>query len=100
PLTISAGETMTQALMGRTPRVVRIGESTQGVFSDVLGRRLPNGWTFGLPNEVLRTAEGETFDGPRIPPEIPVEVTTEEGLDAGLDPACERARTELDLLSR
>ena len=37
PLTISAGETFTQALMGRTPRITRIGENTQGVFSDVLG---------------------------------------------------------------
>src|SRR5262249_28333929 len=34
PLTISAGETFTQALMGRTPHVTRIGENTQGVFSD------------------------------------------------------------------
>ena len=46
PLTISAGETLTQALMGRTPRVIRIGENTQGVFSDVLFRTLPNGWHF------------------------------------------------------
>src|SRR4029077_11571212 len=33
-MTISAGETFTQALMGRTPHVTRIGENTQGVFSD------------------------------------------------------------------
>ncbi len=48
PLTIGAGETFTQALMGRTPHVTCIGENTQGVFSDVLGRSLPNGWRFGL----------------------------------------------------
>ena len=66
----SSGETTTQALMGRRPHVVRIGENTQGVFSDVLGRRLPNGWTFGLPNEVFRTADGKTFDGPGIPPDV------------------------------
>jgi hypothetical protein len=66
PLTISAGETFTQALMGRTPRVLRIGENTQGVFSDVLGRDLSNGWSFGLPNEVFRTAQGTTFDGSGI----------------------------------
>jgi hypothetical protein len=57
PLTISAGETMTQALMGRSPKVLRIGENTQGVFSDVLRRTLPNGWYFGLPNEVFRSPE-------------------------------------------
>ncbi len=70
PLTISAGETFTQALMGRTPHIVRIGENTQGVFSDVLGRKLPNGWRFGLPNEIYRTPEGTIFDLVGIPPDI------------------------------
>ena len=91
PLTISAGETFTQALMGRTPHVTRIGENTQGVFSDVLGRRLPNGWRFGLPNEVFRTPEGATFDGVGIPPDITVPVFADEDVAAGRDPALARA---------
>jgi hypothetical protein len=91
PLTISAGETFTQALMGRTPHVTRIGENTQGVFSDVLGRRLPNGWTFGLPNEVYRTPQGTTFDGPGIPPDIAVPVFADDDVAAGQDPAIVRA---------
>ena len=96
PLTISAGETTTQALMGRTPKVVRIGENTQGVFSDILFRTLPNGWRFGLPNEVFRSPEGKTFDGPGIPPDIAVPVFADRDLAAGRDPGLERARTELD----
>jgi hypothetical protein len=91
PLTISAGETFTQALMGRTPHVTRIGENTQGVFSDVLGRRLPNGWTFGLPNEVFRTPEGTTFDGPGIPPEVAVPVFANQDIAAGNDPGMAKA---------
>ena len=91
PLTISAGETFTQALMGRTPHVVRIGENTQGVFSDVLGRNLPNGWEFGLPNEVFRTAQGTTFDGPGIPPDIVVPVFADDDVAAGRDPAMAKA---------
>ncbi len=91
PLTISAGETTTQALMGRAPKVLRIGENTQGVFSDVLGRRLPNGWRFGLPNEVFRTADGKTFDGPGIPPDIAVPVFADADLKAGRDPGLARA---------
>ncbi len=91
PLTISAGETFTQALMGRTPHVTRIGENTQGVFSDVLVRRLPNGWRFGLPNEVFRTQEGTTFDGTGIPPDIPVSVFADEDVAAGKDPGMARA---------
>lgn len=70
PDTISAGETFAMALMGREPHVTRIGQNTQGVFSDVLGRRLPNGWRFGLPNEVYLTGDGNTFDGPGVPPDL------------------------------
>jgi C-terminal processing protease CtpA/Prc len=91
PLTISAGETFTQALVGRTPHVTRIGEDTQGVFSDVLVKRLPNGWRFGLPNEVFRTREGTTYDGMGIPPDIPIPVFTEEDVAAGRDPGMAKA---------
>ncbi len=91
PLTISAGETFTQALMGRTPHVTRIGENTQGVFSDVLDRRLPNGWRFGLPNEVYRTPEGTAFDGVGIPPDIKVPLFAEADVAAGKDPALMKA---------
>jgi peptidase S41-like protein/tricorn protease-like protein len=91
PLTISAGETFTQALMGRTPPITRIGENTQGVFSDVLGRRLPNGWRFGLPNEVFRTPQGTTFDGPGIPPDAAVPVFADEDVAAGRDPGVAKA---------
>jgi Peptidase family S41 len=91
PLTISAGETLIQALMGRTPHVTRIGENTQGVFSDVLVRRLPNGWSFGLPNEVYRTPDRKTFDGAGIPPDIRVPVFADEDVAAGRDPAVAKA---------
>jgi Peptidase family S41 len=91
PLTISAGETFTQALMGRVPHVTRIGENTQGVFSDVLDRRLPNGWTFGLPNEVYRNAEGVAFDGTGIPPDISRPVFADADVAARKDPALMKA---------
>ncbi len=91
-LTISAGETFTQSLMGRSPAPLRIGENTQGVFSDILDRRLPNGWTFGLPNEEFLTADGRTFDGPGIPPALPTPVFTDEELSARRDSALTRAR--------
>ena len=97
PLTISAGETFTQALMGRTPHVVRVGEDTQGVFSDVLGREMPNGWSFGLPNEVFRTAQGTTFDGRGIPPDVIVPLFTESDIAARRDPAMAKA---LELLGQ
>jgi Peptidase family S41 len=91
PLTISAGETFTQALMGRTPHVTRIGENTQGVFSDVLGRKLPNGWGFGLPNEVFRTKRRTTFDAVGIPPDIAVPVFADVDIAGEKDPAMLKA---------
>jgi hypothetical protein len=97
PITMSAAETFTQALMGRTPHVTRIGENTQGVFSDVLDRRLPNGWSFGLPNEVYRTPKGTTFDGIGIPPDIQVAVYADEDVSAGRDPGIAKA---LQVLSK
>jgi C-terminal processing protease CtpA/Prc len=77
--------------MGRTPRVLRIGENTQGVFSDVLGRDLPNGWSFGLPNEVFRTAQGTTYDGSGIPPDIAVPVFSDDDVAARRDPGMAKA---------
>ncbi|MET9296432.1 S41 family peptidase [Streptomyces sp. NPDC003077] len=93
--TVSAGETFTQALMERPGRTVRIGEPTQGVFSDVLIRALPNGWAVGLPNEQFLTRSGHAFDGPGIPPHIPVPVFTPEEFAHGRDSALARAVTEL-----
>ncbi|MFH9422404.1 S41 family peptidase [Streptomyces sp. NPDC017529] len=95
-LTISAGETFTQALLGRTPAPVRIGGNTQGVFSDTMDRTLPNGWKFALPNEEFRTADGRTFDGTGIPPAVRVPVFAPEDLAARRDPALTRARALLD----
>ncbi|GAA4635802.1 S41 family peptidase [Actinoallomurus vinaceus] len=89
--TVSAGETFTQALMDRLPRPVRIGENTQGVFSDILDRRLPNGWAFGLPDEEFLTRTGRTFDGPGIPPDVRTPVFTDEELAKGRDSAFDRA---------
>lgn len=88
---VSAAETFTVALMGRTPKVTRIGQNTQGVFSDVLGRKLPNGWIFGLSNERFLAEDGTNFEGPGIPPHLETPVFTPEELDAGRDSALEKA---------
>ncbi|MFQ6199200.1 S41 family peptidase [Streptomyces sp. NPDC000405] len=95
-LTISAGETTTQALMGRAPGVVRIGQNTNGSFSDVLERRLPNDWRFGLPNEVFRDAgTGRSYDGDGIAPHVRVPVFTDAEFAAGRDSALAEARRRL-----
>ena len=94
---VSAAETFTMALMGRVPAITRIGENTQGVFSDVMERSLPNGWQFGLPNEQFLTVDGRTFDGPGIPPDVETPVFTPADLEAGKDSALVKALEILGL---
>lgn len=91
PDTVSAGETFAMALMGREPHVMRIGLNTQGVFSDVLNRSLPNGWRFRLPNELYFTAHSHTFDAVGIPPDIRVPFLSQKDLQAGRDRALDEA---------
>ena len=87
---ISAAETFTQALMDRKPKIIRVGETTQGVFSDVLGRTLPNGWRFGLANERFVT-DGKSFDNVGIAPDVGVESFTPAARATGKDAAVEKA---------
>jgi len=93
---VSAAETFTMAILDRQPHVTRIGANTQGVFSDVLGRKLPNGWTFGLPNEIYLTKDGKAFDGPGVPPDIETLIFTPGDLAASRDSALDKA---LELLA-
>jgi C-terminal processing protease CtpA/Prc len=91
---MSAAETFIQAMMGRS-HVTRIGEHTQGVFCDILDRHLPNGWTFGLPNAVYRSAEGRAFDVTGIPPDVEVRVFADVDVAARRDPSVEMAKQVL-----
>jgi C-terminal processing protease CtpA/Prc len=95
--TISAGETFTMALMGRTPRVVRVGENTQGIFSDILWRDLPIGFSFGLPNEVYFSKEGAMFEGAGIAPDVSVPAFPADSGTPERDSALEKA---IEILTR
>jgi hypothetical protein len=95
--TISAGETFTMALLDRTPRITRVGENTQGIFSDVLWRDLPNGFSFGLPNEIYFSKDGVTFEGAGVPPDITIPPFPKDAGDTDKDAALEKA---IEILSR
>jgi S-formylglutathione hydrolase FrmB len=91
PETLSGGETFAMALMERRPTVSFVGENTQGVFSDVWGRRLPNGWTFAVPTELYLTKDGKSFDATGVPPHIRAPALTPRDVERGRDPALEAA---------
>jgi len=92
---VSAAETFAMALLGRDPHVTRIGANTQGVFSDELDRRLPNGWTFGLSNETYLTKDGKTFEGTGVPPDIEARIFPKQDLAEGRDSAIDKALEQL-----
>jgi hypothetical protein len=48
----------------------RIGSRTEGVFSDILDKTLPNEWEFGLSSEVYQTLKGINYEGLGIPPDV------------------------------
>ncbi|MEU0175954.1 S41 family peptidase [Streptomyces massasporeus] len=89
--TVSAGETFTQALIDRPGGTVRVGQPTQGVFSDVMQRNLPNGMTAILPNEEFLNRSGRTYDGTGIPPHLTEPVFTKEEFGKKRDSAFDRA---------
>ncbi|MFE4976760.1 S41 family peptidase [Kitasatospora sp. NPDC056651] len=91
-ISTSAAETFTQAMMGRSPHVLRVGENTQGVYSDVMIKTLSPDLLVGLPNEKYLTRDGSTFDGPGIPPNVRTPVFTTDELAGLRDSALSTAR--------
>jgi C-terminal processing protease CtpA/Prc len=86
-LTVSAGETFVEAMMGRSPAPSRVGMTTQGVFSDDMDRKLTNGCTFSLGNENYVAANGTSYEGIGIPPTIQTPVFTPAELAGHRDSA-------------
>ena len=68
-LTVSAGEVLALA-MTALPNVTLLGERTQGILSDNLFHRLPNGWEVSLSNEVYMTRDGRCFEAEGVPPAV------------------------------
>jgi hypothetical protein len=88
-LTVSAGETFTEAMLARTPAPSLVGTATQGVFADDMTRQLPNGWTFTLGNEDYYAADGRSYEGVGVRSTIQTPAFTDTDLaqhrDSALD---------------
>jgi carboxyl-terminal processing protease len=72
-VTVSAAEIFTIA-MRALPNVTHLGQTTRGALSDELTKRLPNGWTLSLSNEVYLDSAGKAWEGRGIPPSVPLPV--------------------------
>ncbi len=68
PRTISAAETTALAL--KSGGAVVIGSNAQGALSDMLARRLPNGWMLTLSNEDYAAPDGRSLEATGLAPDI------------------------------
>lgn len=72
PQTGSSAETMVLGSL-EFQNIVRVGSPTMGIFSDVLQKSLPNGWRYGLSNEIYETSTGNNYEYKGIPPTTSIE---------------------------
>ncbi|ULC58503.1 S41 family peptidase [Flaviramulus sp. BrNp1-15] len=50
-----------------------IGSTTEGVFSDILHKKLPNGWRYGLSNMIYESLDGVSYEEIGIAPDYELE---------------------------
>jgi hypothetical protein len=94
PHNVSSGENF--AMMAKSfPNVVLVGDRTASVHSDVLQKRLPNGWKIGISNEAFVAPDGSMYETVGVAPDVLVPYYPEAVKESGVDPLLEKA---LDLL--
>jgi hypothetical protein len=84
--TISAGDHCALYLK-ELPYVKTIGENTNGIFSSMFGKTLPNGWEISLSDGQTVSSRRENYEGTGVPVDIAVvhhRSEMEKGIDPGL----------------
>ena len=74
-LTASASEVLVLGAK-ELPNSKIIGSTTEGIFSDILRKKLPNGWTYGLSNMVYETMNGVSYENIGIEPDYKLDYPT------------------------
>jgi hypothetical protein len=85
----SGGEAFALALRN-LPYVTIIGDHTNGIFSYQLERKLPNGWEYGLSDQVYFSPDMVCYEGKGIPPDIKL-LNEKSNISKGVDPLINRA---------
>ena len=77
--------------MNALPSVTLVGENSNGIFSNILSKSLPNGVEFGLSNEVYTDFQGINYEGTGISPDVEAEIFSIEAIERNTDPAINAA---------
>ena len=83
-------------LMADLPQATLIGDHTNGIFSDMLEKKLSNGWKYSLSHQRYYSSARVCYEGKGIPVDVEIR-NTRADLDKGADPMVLKA---LELLSR
>lgn len=59
------------------PNATIIGSTTEGVFSDILHKKLPNGWKYGLSNMIYQSMDGVSYEEIGITPDYELDYPVE-----------------------
>lgn len=90
--TSSAAEIFT-LMLKQNSYVKVVGETTNGIYSTMLNKRLPNGWQFSLSNEILYDANGKRYETIGITPDITAPFPSVANRNNGIDPALDQYKT-------
>lgn len=71
--TASAAEDFVLCAMAARPDHIRIGSNTEGIFSDILNKKLPNGFQYSLSNEIYESPDGKSYEAIGISPHYKIE---------------------------
>jgi tetratricopeptide (TPR) repeat protein len=86
---VSAAENFTLA-MRILPNVTVVGDATSGVFADVYGDQMLNGWRFSVPYKLFVDQDGFCWEGIGVPADIR-QTNTKKDLDEKRDRPLELA---------
>lgn len=87
--TVSAGDVFAM-IMKELPQVSIIGSNTRGIYSDMYGFTLPNGWMISLSNQRYYNNKMECYEGAGTPVNIKV-LNTRQDLIKMNDPVLKTA---------
>jgi hypothetical protein len=75
-MSVSAGDVFA-LIMSQLPNVTIVGENSNGSFSDILTKKLPNGWSVNLSNERYYSADMVNYEGVGVPVDVEAKNTLE-----------------------
>jgi carboxyl-terminal processing protease len=82
-------------IMKALPNTTLVGENTMGIFSDMYGFQLPNGWYASLSNERYYSGEMKCYEGVGVPVNVEIR-NTKDDLMKRKDPVLEHVVNSLE----